>query len=183
MAVTFLRLLRDGVVHEDPSHRLRRDAKKVGAVLPVDAIEPEQLHVRLVHETGRVQRMVPPLPAALSPGDPLELLIQDRKQPIDRGPAPAADILHQLADVVAVRREPLHIHGCSTQPVVEVGSACEPVRSSFRLSETTAGTRALGRQGESISPNAHGASPDWRVWTGPGGSYEAADCGRGLSVD
>ena len=87
MAVPLLRLLRDGVVHQDPPHRLRRNGEEMGAVLPAQPIQPEQLNVSLVHQAGRVQRVVPPLPAALSPGDALELLIEDRKQPIDRGSA------------------------------------------------------------------------------------------------
>ena len=43
------------VIDEHPPHHLRGDAKKVRAVLPGDALLPDQLEVDLVHERGRLK--------------------------------------------------------------------------------------------------------------------------------
>jgi hypothetical protein len=56
---------------------------------------------------------------------------------------------------VAVRGEPLHIHGGSTQPAVEGRAGCEPVRSSFRLFRDDGRNRSAEATGREYIP-AHG---------------------------
>src|SRR4051794_28258901 len=49
------------IIDQDMTHHLGRDRKKMGAALPIRAADPDQAHVRFVHERCRLQRMAGPL--------------------------------------------------------------------------------------------------------------------------
>ncbi len=83
-----------GVVHEDPSHRLRGDREKMRAVLPGDAVEPDQLDVRFVDDRRCVERVVTPLPTQM-PTRNLTQLVVDRSASAGRRTVAAAAQLRQ----------------------------------------------------------------------------------------
>jgi hypothetical protein len=52
-----------GVVHEEAAHGIGSDREEMGARLPLDAIELNELEIGLVDQRGRVERV----PGALVP--------------------------------------------------------------------------------------------------------------------
>jgi len=52
-----------GVIDQDPAHNIRRDAEKMGAVLPLDVFLIDELQVSFMNKRGRLQRMVGALAA------------------------------------------------------------------------------------------------------------------------
>src|SRR4029077_14965996 len=70
----------DGVVDEDPAHRLRGDREVVRTVLPLDSVQLAQLDPRLVHEGGGAQRVTGAFVAELARGNPAKLVIDQRKK-------------------------------------------------------------------------------------------------------
>ena len=67
------------VVDQDAPHGLRRDGKKVGPVLPLDAIELRQFEPGFVDERGRTERVSVRFAPELLLRQPMELLVDQRK--------------------------------------------------------------------------------------------------------
>ena len=82
-AAALLRLARDGVVHEDAPHRLRRDGEEVRAVLPLHPVETRQLRVGLVRQRGRIQSVIAPFPAQRAMRQPPQLVVDDRHEIVE----------------------------------------------------------------------------------------------------
>lgn len=78
------------IVHEDASHQLRRDGKEVGAVLPLCRSLIDQLDVRLVHQSRRLERVVRPLLGEISSRLRAQFRVDQRDQTIERFPAAVA---------------------------------------------------------------------------------------------
>ena len=72
-----------GVIDEDAPHLVRRDADKVGLVLPRDLRDVDHLQVRFVDESGRLQRMPDAFAAKVTGSEPPQLVIDQRQQLID----------------------------------------------------------------------------------------------------
>ena len=72
------------MIDQDLAHQARRHAHEVQAVLPVDAVEPAQAHVGLVHQRGGLQGVVAAFVGQLATGDRAQLRIDQGDQPIAR---------------------------------------------------------------------------------------------------
>jgi len=88
------------VVDEDSSHHLRRDAKEVRAILPIDVPLIDEPNEHLVYKGGRLQRVVGTLVPKLAQGDAAELLIDDWQQLVERSSVAATPIAEQCRHVV-----------------------------------------------------------------------------------
>jgi hypothetical protein len=73
-----------GVVNQDLPHRTRGDCHEMRAVHSHDPRGVGELHVCLVHEGGRVERVSWTLTAQLPRGDLPELIVEPRHGPIER---------------------------------------------------------------------------------------------------
>ena len=73
-----------GMVDQDVAHRARGDGKKMGAALPVDALDGEQFQVGLVHQVGRGERVGVPFPPQPQTGDAAQFAVHPGKQLIER---------------------------------------------------------------------------------------------------
>jgi hypothetical protein len=71
---------------EDPSHHLRRQSQKVRPILELDAIDVDQPEVRLVHQRRRLQRMIRSLLAHVTLCQTMELVIDERHEPVEGRP-------------------------------------------------------------------------------------------------
>ena len=60
---TLAGLARPGEVHEDSPHQTRREREEVRPVLPGDGARVDQPQIALVHEAGRLQRVMGTFPA------------------------------------------------------------------------------------------------------------------------
>ena len=77
---------RAGALDEDLAHRVGGNGAEVRAILP--AVRPvlHQAQVRLVDETGRLQRLPGTLAAQVVGREPPQFLIDDRQQRVERLP-------------------------------------------------------------------------------------------------
>jgi hypothetical protein len=70
-ASAFRRLARQGMIRQNTPHHLRRDPEKLGAVLIVNLMLPEQPEISFVDESGWLQSMlgtfIPEIPGRQSP--------------------------------------------------------------------------------------------------------------------
>ena len=66
-----------------PSSSRRKVDEEVRAVLPVDAGAFDQAQVGLVDERGRLEAVPRSLSRHVSAGDPMQLLVDDRDQPVE----------------------------------------------------------------------------------------------------
>lgn len=72
------------IVDEHASHDSRSHGKEMVAVLPLDTRHVHEAEVRLVHQAGRVQRVVRSLPGEPRAGESLQLVVDDGDEPIER---------------------------------------------------------------------------------------------------
>ena len=68
------------VIDQDPAHHLRRNAVEVRAILPDDALLPDQSQIRLVDECRRLKGVVRPFAAEIGSRAPPELLVDQGHQ-------------------------------------------------------------------------------------------------------
>ena len=90
-------------VDEHAAHHLRRHAEEVAAVLPARLIPPEQSKTHLVDERRRLERDVRSLAGEIAQGHPVQLVVDERDQPLERVLVAIAPHLEQAGDI-AVRR-------------------------------------------------------------------------------
>jgi hypothetical protein len=88
------------MIDKEPPHQLGCNAKEVRAVLPLDVLLPDQLQVGLVNEGCRLQRMAGPLAREISLRQPLQLVIHDRHQLVERLPVSLSALDEQLSQVL-----------------------------------------------------------------------------------
>src|SRR5262249_32740181 len=88
-----------GVVHEDPPHRLRRDPEEVSPVLPVDAPLIDETEVGLVHEGGRLERVIGSLGPEVGGGEPPQLPVNEWQEPVEGARFAAAPFLEKRSDI------------------------------------------------------------------------------------
>ena len=74
-AAAFVRRACDRVIDQDPAHHPRGDAEKVGAVLPVRRRLADEAKINFVHQRRRLERMIGPLVAEISGGEPAQFFI------------------------------------------------------------------------------------------------------------
>jgi hypothetical protein len=69
-----------GMIHEDSTHRLRRDPKKMRTILPLNLPLFDESQIGLVHERGRLQRVIRALASKVAGCLPSKLAIHERQQ-------------------------------------------------------------------------------------------------------
>jgi hypothetical protein len=72
-----------GVVHQDPTHYLSSDTEEVCTVLPFYVALVDQLHVSLMNQRRRLQRVVSSLAAQIAPRQPTQFIVDVRKYEIN----------------------------------------------------------------------------------------------------
>lgn len=68
------------VIHQDSSHQLRRHAKKMRSILPVNPALVDKPQVSLVDEGGRLKSMLTSLLAHVARGDSMQLVVNSGEQ-------------------------------------------------------------------------------------------------------
>jgi len=81
VAVPFLGFLLPRVVHKNAPHQLRRDSEEVRPVAPVDIRLPDQLQIRLIYESGRLQSVPGSFALHVMHRDPPQFGIHGFEQP------------------------------------------------------------------------------------------------------
>lgn len=71
-------------VHENPPHHLRGHPEEVSAVLPANLIPPEQPKAHLVDERRWLQRQMCVLAGQIAQRHAVQLVVNDREQPVER---------------------------------------------------------------------------------------------------
>jgi hypothetical protein len=86
-------------VDQDPPHQPGCQRQEVRATLDLHPIDVRQAQIRFVHERGGLQDVPRPLGAQLGPGHTTELVVDRRRQPLERavvaglpGPKQAGDV-------------------------------------------------------------------------------------------
>src|SRR5262245_37643670 len=93
------RITAPGMVDEDAPHRLSRDRKEMGAVLPVHALVVDQAHVSLVDQRGGLQAVAGALAFHVAVREVAKLLVHDRRQLSERALIATAPRAEERADV------------------------------------------------------------------------------------
>ena len=94
------------MVDQDPAHHLRGDAKEMRAILPVHLALIDELEEGFVDQGRGLKGVVAPLPAQVGGGEPPQLGINRRQEPVERILPPETPLLEQLRDLSAWR---LHV--------------------------------------------------------------------------
>ena len=110
MATAFERGLCTSRINENPSHRPGRHGEEVRPVLPVHLPGVDEPEKRLVHQCRGLQRMPGVFLAHVVPGQATELLVDERRQAIERGGIALSPCLEKSGDFCAV---PWHFLGFS----------------------------------------------------------------------
>src|SRR5690606_16392008 len=101
-ARALLRIAPARVVDQAAAHGLRGARQEVRATLELNASAVDELQVRTVHESGRIERVVAPLPHEVLMGRLPQLAVQRRKKPVERLPVPAAPLKEEMRDVEVI---------------------------------------------------------------------------------
>ena len=88
-----------GVIDEDPAHDLRRDAKEMPSILPIDLALAHEADVRLMNERRRLQGVVGALAPKLARGNAAKLPVDERQQGTERSPVAPAPVAEQRRHV------------------------------------------------------------------------------------
>ena len=70
------------IVDEDAAHQASGDGEEVRTVLPIDPALVDQLQVDLVDERGRLRRAVRPLAGEMACGNDVQLVVDERDEPV-----------------------------------------------------------------------------------------------------
>jgi len=73
-----------GVVNQNVTHHLRRHSKEVRAILPIDFLLPGQTKIRLVHQSGSLQRVANALTLNVTMRNTPQFVIDQGRQTIER---------------------------------------------------------------------------------------------------
>ena len=111
------------VVDQYAPHHAGSHGEEVGPILPGHGFAVDQPDVRLVDERGGLQAMADSLARHAAPGNPVELAMDERNQPLDRGrialspfQEQASDLGRALRNIAILSREERHNHPCSEAP-------------------------------------------------------------------
>jgi len=72
------------VVHQNPSHHLRRHTEKMRAILPGHALLADQAQVRFVYQSGGLECVVAPFPPEIGGRAQSQLVVHQREQFLPR---------------------------------------------------------------------------------------------------
>ena len=77
-----------GVIDQDPAHDLRRDAKEMASILPIDLALVDEPDVHLMNKRRRLQGVVGALAPKLARGNAAKLPVDERQQGTERSRSP-----------------------------------------------------------------------------------------------
>jgi hypothetical protein len=92
------------VLGEDAAHDECGDREEVDAVGEGGAALSGELEEGLVDERRRLQRVPGPFAAQLPVGDPLELRVEEREEPLERRAVPRRPGVEQPGDLPGIQR-------------------------------------------------------------------------------
>ena len=95
-----------GVVDQHPAHHRGGKGEEVGAALPVDRALIDQPQEGLVHQVGGLEGVAGALAGEIARGQPAELVVDRRQQPVERlavAPAPLAEEQGHVVGIVVQR--------------------------------------------------------------------------------
>ena len=90
-----------GVVDQNAAHGAGRGSKELAAILPLHPVQVRQLHVGLVHQAGRAERVVRPLALELAVGDAPQVVVDGGLQSVTGIGFAAAGLQQQFGDCFA----------------------------------------------------------------------------------
>jgi hypothetical protein len=68
-----------GVINQNLTHELSGDGEEMSAALPLERAHPDQTKVRLMHQSGALQRVVWPFIPQLEVGQTTQFLVDQGK--------------------------------------------------------------------------------------------------------
>ena len=80
-ASAFLIAAGAGVIDQDSAHQTRRNAEKMGTVLPSDLSRVEKTKERFVHKRRWLERVIFPFPPYIATGQTAQLSLNERREP------------------------------------------------------------------------------------------------------
>ena len=83
-AASLLRLPAAGMAYQDSAHHLRGDPEKLRPIAPGHFMLIDEPEINFVHQGGRLQRVVRAFPAKETDRLPMQLLVNQRKQRLER---------------------------------------------------------------------------------------------------
>jgi hypothetical protein len=111
-AASFDGAARACVVDEDLPHQAGGDAEEMRAPLPSNRLPLDQPDERLVHECARPDGMLPALAPQITPGEFLQLFVQERREPFERRLTAAGPLSQQSRELLACSKghelDPFH---------------------------------------------------------------------------
>src|SRR5438309_9101513 len=87
------------MIHQYVPHELRCDPEKVGAVLPLRLVLPNETKVGFVNECRALKRMVGALSPEMATRQAAQLFINQRNQRLSRARIPLTPVHQQFADL------------------------------------------------------------------------------------
>ncbi len=96
------RAIAAGVIHQDPAHRPGGNRQKVGPVFPLDLRLIHEPEIRLVHQTGRAERVTWSLGPELTMCHQPQLRIHQRQQLIHRLGIAVPQLDEKVSDRLAI---------------------------------------------------------------------------------
>jgi hypothetical protein len=109
IAAAFLAVASAGGIDQNPPHKLRRDGKKMGAALPIDLIGVDQPKKCLINKCAGLERDTRPLSTHEISGNPPELAIHGRNEPIECGLVTVPPLNQELSDLRILMAQFRHI--------------------------------------------------------------------------
>ena len=98
VATAFLRPIAPGIVHENPAHRPRGEREEVPPILILHPVLVHEAEVGLVDQSRRPQGVLLALGAELPVSHPPELLVDQRKQPVECGTVARAQLEQEVGN-------------------------------------------------------------------------------------
>ena len=89
-----------GAIHQYATHQLSRNGKEMGAILPAHIFQIDKPLIRFVDQGRGLQRVCAALPHHMSVREPVQLVINERDQPVQRFLLPLVPRLQQLRNVL-----------------------------------------------------------------------------------
>ena len=84
-AAPTLQVMAPRMFNQNAPHQLGRNREKVGAILPLHALVIHQAHVGLIDQSRRLQAVTGALAFHVAPREAMEFVIDDGRQPVERG--------------------------------------------------------------------------------------------------
>jgi hypothetical protein len=122
-------------IHEDPAHRPRGHREEMRPVLPAHLTDVDQPQVRFVDQRGGLKGVAGPLACHVMPGEAVQLVMDERNEPIECTPIAAAPGQEKCRWRGRIGRNaailpPAHCNGCYEK--LDVHSKAAAVTKALR---------------------------------------------------